>query len=140
MVQFNVDGKLTDVGQLNYQELLNVIVPPRSEKEVYIYGPSPATLSQNATIGVMFYDVVTGTDVAGNVTQRQNFQWVFQCKLQEVEQPVPTTTSVKKWIPVGQYQQYVIQTQSQAVQQRLQGMMPQQGMTPQVPAQWNQSQ
>jgi hypothetical protein len=127
VVQFNVDGKLTDVGQLNYQELLNVIVPPRSEKEVYIYGPSPATLSQNAAIGVMFYDVVTETDVAGNVTRRQNFQWVFQSKLKEVEQAVPGTTREKKWIPAEKYRQYMMQTQSQALQQQFQQL---QGVPP----------
>jgi hypothetical protein len=129
VVQFNVDGKLTDVGQLNYQELLNVIVPPRSEKEVYIYGPSPSTLSQDAAIGVLFYDVVTATDVAGNVTQRQNFQWVFQSKLKTVEQAVPSLTRTKKWIPAEKYHQYLMQTQSQALQQQWPGL-------PQVPVQW----
>ena len=133
VVQFNVDGKLTDVGQLNYLELLNVIVPPRSEKEMYIYGPSPSTLTENATIGVMFYDVVTNTDAAGNVTQRQSFQWVFQSKLKEVAQSVPSTTRVKKWVPAEKYQQYMIQTQTQALQRQLPGMpqFPVQGQPPQ---------
>lgn len=127
-VQFNVDGKLTDVAQLNCQELLNVIVPPRSEKEMYGYGPSPSTLSQNAAIGVMCNDVVTETDLAGNVTRRQNFQWVFQSKLKEVEQAVPGTTREKKWIPVEKYQQYMMHTQSQSLQQQWPGL-------PQVPVQ-----
>jgi hypothetical protein len=112
VVEFNVDGKVSDVGQLNYRELLNVIVPPRSEKEVYIYGPSPSVLSPNATIGVMFYDVVTATDAAGSVTQRQNFQWVFQSKLKEVEQAVPGNSRVKKWVSVEKYQQQMIQTKT----------------------------
>ena len=117
VVEFNVDGKVTDVGQLNYRELLNVIVPPRSEKEVYIYGPSPSVLSPNATIGVMFYDVVTATDAAGSVTQRQNFQWVFQSKLKEVEQAVPGNSRVKKWVPVEKYQQQMIQNQTKTLEQ-----------------------
>ncbi|MCB9913494.1 MAG: hypothetical protein H6827_10890 [Planctomycetes bacterium] len=117
VVQFNVEGRLIDVGQLNYLELQNLIVPPRSEKEVAIYGPSPTTLTHNAAIGVMFYDVVADTDDAGNVTKRENYEWVFESSLKEVQQSVPATTRTKKWIPVATYQEYEMKKHSEAAQQ-----------------------
>jgi hypothetical protein len=44
-----------------------------------------------------------------------------------VEQAVPGTTREKKWIPAEKYRQYMMQTQSQALQQQFQQL---QGVPP----------
>lgn len=89
-VQFNVAGKLVAVNAEAYADIVNAIIPPRGEQELEVYGPQIATIPDPTTIGLFFYDVVTNTDNAGNVTEKQNFEWYFQygCQLVEKELPV----------------------------------------------------
>jgi hypothetical protein len=91
VVQFNVNNKLQSVAQVGYQDLQNMIVPPRGEADVEIYGPLVSTIPENATIGLYIYDVVTKTDAAGNVTEKQNFEWFYKY----------TTTAVQKMAMPG---------------------------------------
>ncbi len=86
VVQFNIDGKLVPFDNIDYKEFLNGIVPPRNETEFAVYGPPIDTLPQKGTIGIFLYDVVTATDVAGNVTEKQNYEWYFNCEMKRVEQ------------------------------------------------------
>jgi hypothetical protein len=81
VVQFNVGRKLQAVEQQGYADLANSIIPPRTEQEIKIYGPSLSTISGQTTIGLFLYDVVTNTDQAGNITAKQNFEWFYTSEL-----------------------------------------------------------
>jgi hypothetical protein len=80
VVQFNFGGKLAATTQDLYQELLNVIVPPRGQVQIKVYGPLISEVPENNKIGLYFYDVVTKIDNAGNVTEKQNFEWYWDYK------------------------------------------------------------
>lgn len=86
VVQYNVGGKLMSVDQTGYGEMLGAIVPPRSELQLTIFGPKIDTIPDNGTLGIFFYDVVTATDAAGNVTEKQNYEWYFKYEAKTVEQ------------------------------------------------------
>ncbi len=85
VVQFNVAGKLSAVDPSAYAELVQMIVPPRNEQTVYIYGPPTQEIPPSCPVGLFFYDVVTQTDAAGNVIEKQNFEWYFNYATQREE-------------------------------------------------------
>lgn len=97
VVQFNVAGKLVSVDQNNYAELSNLIVAPRTEQQVEIIGPSLTSLPDQTTIGVFLYDVVTKTDQAGNITEKQNFEWFYNYAVQ-VHEETGTIQKTRGWI------------------------------------------
>lgn len=86
VVQYNVAGKLYAVDQTGYGEMLAAIIPPRTEMQLTITGPSLDTIPDQGTVGLFFYDVVTATDAAGNVTEKQNFEWFFNYSTKLVEE------------------------------------------------------
>lgn len=86
VVQFNVAGKLAPVEQSGYADLTSAIVPPRGEQEVKVYGPSLRDIPPTSTIGFFLYDVPTKTDAAGNITEKQNFEWYFKLATQHQEE------------------------------------------------------
>ena len=86
VVQINVAGKMVPFGNLDYKEFIDGIVPPRNEAEFSIYGPTLRSLPEKGTIGIFLYDVVTATDMAGNVTDKQNFEWYFDYTTKRVEE------------------------------------------------------
>jgi hypothetical protein len=86
VVQFNVAGKLAAVDQAGYAELANAIIPPRGEQQVEVYGPPIKTIPGDCTVGLFFYDVPTKTDAAGNITEKQNFEWYFKYATQRKEE------------------------------------------------------
>ncbi len=86
VVQFNVAGKLAAVDQASYAELTNAIIPPRGEQQVEVYGPPIKTIPNDCTVGLFFYDVPTKTDAAGNITEKQNFEWYFKYATQRREE------------------------------------------------------
>lgn len=86
VVQFNIAGKLIQVDQTGYADLVNVIVPPRTQQQVEVYGPTIASLPGQTTIGLFLYDVTTKADAAGNVTEKQNFEWYFNYATQVREE------------------------------------------------------
>jgi hypothetical protein len=92
VVQFNVGGRLQAVEQQGYAALTNAIIPPRTEQEIKIYGPSLSAMPEQTTIGLFLYDAVTNTDAAGNITQKQNFEWFYNY----VTQPKQVTGEVRK--------------------------------------------
>ena len=100
VVQFNVGGKLLAVEQAGYAEMLQAIVPPRTEHQLKISGPPLDLLSDNATIGLFLYDVVTAVDAAGNVTEKQNFEWYFNYTTKVAEETGEVKPPVHKFIPV----------------------------------------
>jgi hypothetical protein len=78
VVLYGVSGRNLSVDQANYAGLTNIIVPPRSEAVVDIYGPDLGQLGTEPTTMVLsLYDVATKTDAAGTITEKQNFEWLY---------------------------------------------------------------
>ena len=96
VVQINVAGKLMPINRENYAEFVDGIVPPRNEAEVKIYGPPLDSIPEKGTIGIFLYDVVTATDAAGNVTEKQNYEWLFNYETQ-VAQDTGETRVKRGW-------------------------------------------
>lgn len=88
VIQFNVDGQLIPFGHVDYTNFLNGVVPPRNESSFVIFGPRLRELPDSGAIGLYIYDVVTETDAAGNVTERQNFEWFFQIENKIIREQV----------------------------------------------------
>jgi len=107
VVQINVAGKLLPFGQTDYSEFLNGIVPPRNENTFTILGPRIDTLPDKASIGIFLYDVVTATDVAGNTTERQNYEWYFNYSVKTVETQAELRQG-ERFMEPGEYQRAVI--------------------------------
>ena len=82
VVLYNFGGKNTSVTSQDYVELSNIIVPPRTEQEIIIYGPSFHDVKEGETLGIFLYDVVTKTDNAGNIVEKQNFEWYYNYQTQ----------------------------------------------------------
>jgi hypothetical protein len=97
-VQFNVAGKTVAVDSSGYGDLINIVLPPRSEQEVTIVGPDIATIPAPSTIGIFLFDVVTNIDSAGNVTEKQNFEWYFSYKSQRVEKEISVLPPERLWM------------------------------------------
>jgi hypothetical protein len=98
VVQFNVAGKLSAVDELGYAELRNAIIPPRSEQQIEIYGPLLSSLPDHGNLGLFFYDVVTKTDNAGNVIEKQNFEWFYDYSVQLKEEEVQLDAPERIWV------------------------------------------
>ncbi len=96
-VQFNIGGKLVTVDPAGDGDLVNVILAPRSEQEMTIVGPLIADIKAPSTVGVFFYDVVTGMDNAGNVTEKQNFEWYFSYQTQITEKEFDVPPGRRSW-------------------------------------------
>jgi hypothetical protein len=104
VVRYQVGGKDMAVDQSAWSELANAIIPPRGSQQVAVYGPAVNTLPANGTLGFYFDDVVTGTNPAGDVSQRQSFEWYFQLNFQDqslqAEEPPPDRMFVGPGRPV----------------------------------------
>lgn len=100
IVQFNVAGQLVSVPQTQYAELANLILTPRSEADLRIVGPPLSSLPEGSTIGLFLYDVVTKTDAAGNVTEKQNFEWYYTYRSSVVSRQGVVQTGTRE-DPIG---------------------------------------
>ena len=60
------------------------------------------------TIGIFLYDVVTATDVAGNTTEKQNYEWYFTYTTDHVTDTAEIRVE-RGLMPIEQYQQYLRQ-------------------------------
>ena len=108
VVQVNVAGKVIPFGNLDYAEFINGIVPPRNEAEFNIYALPLKDIPERGTINISLYDVVTATDVAGNVTDKQNFEWNFSYVMKPVSEAASVQTQVG-YIDAQDWQRYVTQ-------------------------------
>lgn len=97
VVLYNFGGKNTSISSQDYAELTNIIVPPRTETELTIYGPSFHGIPENTTLGIFLYDVVTKTDDAGNILEKQNFEWYYNYQTQFKDATREITKS-KRWV------------------------------------------
>ena len=98
VVQFTVAGKTWANKQEDYAEFTNVIIPPRGEQQIEIYGPPIEAIPKQANLGLFLYDVVTKTDAAGNITEKQNFEWYYGYGRQTKEEQAPVQV-VRAWEP-----------------------------------------
>ncbi|HEY5505491.1 MAG TPA: hypothetical protein VIK28_10055 [Sedimentisphaerales bacterium] len=97
VVQINVAGKLMPINRADYAEFVDGIVPPRNETELKIYGPAVDSIPEKGTIGIFLYDVVTATDTAGNVTEKQNYEWYFNYETQLAQESAETRVK-RGWV------------------------------------------
>jgi hypothetical protein len=97
-VQFNVAGKTLAVDPAGYGELVNTILPPRGEQDIEIVGPEISAIPDPSTVGLFLFDVVTKTDSAGNVTEKQNFEWYFSYRCQLIEKNVEVPPPDRLWV------------------------------------------
>lgn len=98
VVQFNIAGKVVNVDPSGYGDLVNVIIPPRSEQEISIAGPEISKIPSPSTVGLFFYDVVTKTDQAGNVSEKQNYEWYFSYRTQATQKEINVPAPERSWV------------------------------------------
>lgn len=99
-VQFSVAGKTVAIDPSGYGELVNTIIPPRGEQTIEVIGPEVAAIPDTTTVGLFLYDVVTNTDAAGNTTAKQNFEWYFSYRTQEITKEVQVSPPERMWTHV----------------------------------------
>ena len=96
VVQFTVAGKTWANKQEDYAEFTNVIIPPRGEQQIEVYGPPIDAIPKQANLGLFLYDVVTKTDQAGNITEKQNFEWYYNYGMQTKQESLPVQV-ISEW-------------------------------------------
>jgi hypothetical protein len=116
VVQFNVGGKLIPFGNTDYKDFIDGIVPPRNETELKIYGPPLEMIPEKGTVGIFLYDVVTATDTAGNITEKQNYEWYFNYATEPVQQTGEAKT-VRGLMSIAEFQRLMREQQQQNIQQ-----------------------
>ncbi len=77
VVSLNVGGKLAALDPSGYAEFTNSLVPPGTEFGTTIVALPLSQLANESLVGLFIYDVPTKTDAAGNITERQNFEWYY---------------------------------------------------------------
>lgn len=88
LIQFNIAGKAVHVDSNGYGDFLNAIIPPRSTQDIDIVGPELSIIPPRAIIGVFIYDVVTKMDDAGNIKEKQDFEWYYNWTTQTTTKQV----------------------------------------------------
>lgn len=95
--QFTVGGKLVQVPSGLYAELTNLLIPPQGQATFTLQGPELAGLADKTVLEVALYDIATKTDAASNVTERQNYRWVYNYATQIQEREARTETH-RGWV------------------------------------------
>lgn len=116
--QFNVDGRLipTDKNNTDYTQLSAGLVPPLDDIQLAIKGPSLGLLKDNGNVSIFLYDLPTGTDPAGNVTNREQFTWDFSYTMQDVTNTAVSSIT-RTIMDKGQFQQLKMQETMRQMQQ-----------------------
>lgn len=91
-VSFQVAGKSVAVDKAGYDDFLNGMLLPGQENDYEIKGPDISALPANATIGLFLYDMVTGTDAAGNPNKKSNFEFYYTLSRQQKTVQMPVIT------------------------------------------------
>lgn len=100
VVQFTADEKVQAVEQANYRNLLDALIPPGNESQLRIHGPSLDALRDGSTVAVQLFDVVTAIDSAGNVVNRDNFEWHFTAHSETIRRTLDTIEGRRTfWVP-----------------------------------------
>lgn len=98
VVQFTVAGKNQVSDPSGYGALVNAILTPRASETFDVSGPLISSVPESTTIGFFLFDVVTGTDAAGNINAKQNFEWYFSYRCQTVEKEIGAPVTEKLWV------------------------------------------
>jgi len=112
VVQINLDGKMLSFDRIDYKPFTNGIVPPRNEASVSISADVLSLLPEKGTIGIFLYDVVTATDVAGNTTEKQNYEWFFTYTTKLVEERAEKIVT-RQFMDAAGYQQHIMREQQE---------------------------
>ena len=103
VVQFTVDQSVQAVEQSKYLEFLNTPITPGSETQIRMRGPSLPALRDGATFGVLLFDVVTAIDNAGNISNRDNFEWYFEVRHEVIRRTLETVEGRRRvWVLNGE--------------------------------------
>jgi hypothetical protein len=97
VVLYNFGGKNASISSNEYGELTNILIPPRASMEVTIYGPTFQQIPEKTTLGIFLYDVVTKTDNAGNIVEKQNYEWYYAYQVQVKEEAMEVSKS-RQWM------------------------------------------
>jgi hypothetical protein len=97
VVLYNFGGKNASISSNEYAELTNILIPPRASMEVTIYGPAFQQIPEKTTLGIFLYDVVTKTDNAGNIVEKQNYEWYYAYQVQIKEEAMEVSKS-RQWM------------------------------------------
>lgn len=112
VVLYNFGGKNVSTTGKDYEELSNLIVPPRTEREVTIYGPEWSNVEVGTTLGIFLYDLPTKMSKAGQVVEKQNFEWYYTYAGSKVKKKdFVKIAPVRKWIKWQTWQNYQFQNQ-----------------------------
>ncbi len=63
-----------------------------------IVGPPVGSIPSPCTIGIFLYDVVTKMDQAGNITDKQNYEWYFSYQTQAVDRQTEIPATTEGWV------------------------------------------
>jgi hypothetical protein len=77
VVQCNVANHLVPVDRSGYAELQEAMIPGGSEQQITILGPKFSEIPDKGLMGIFLFDVVTSQNTAGEVTEKQNFEWYY---------------------------------------------------------------
>lgn len=89
VVSLNLDSRAIAFDQSGIKEFLDVIVVPRGQAQVTVWGPPLSVLGRSGTVALFVYDVVTSVDAAGSATKKQNFTWYYSYTLESQSEAVP---------------------------------------------------
>ncbi len=97
IVAVNFGRRNVSIGQEDYAELTNITVTPRSEAQVVIRGPAFENVPDKTILGIFLYDVVTRIDEAGNVKEKQNYEWYYTLESQTKEES-GEVVKTREWV------------------------------------------
>lgn len=94
-----VDGEIERVEEYRYEELVANLLPPRQRQQVPVKVTTADRLPEQGIVELFLFDIVTAIDSAGNVTERQNFDWTF--RVTHERRAVRTVTGLRThwWVP-----------------------------------------
>ena len=62
-----------------------------------VYGPSFQDIPEKTTLGIFLYDVVIKIDNAGNIVEKQNFEWYYNYQTQ-IKEETAEVVKERGWV------------------------------------------
>jgi hypothetical protein len=88
VVQVEMGNSVETVDEARYSELSTYMLPPGQQRQFQIPAIPLGRLADGAAAGFRLFDLVTDIDAAGNVRDRQNFEWRYKVRLDRREEVV----------------------------------------------------
>ena len=76
-IVFLVDGVQSNVDADDFNDWMQGMIIPGSEKSFVLPGPALSSLPDSCVLGMFLYDMPVKYDKAGNVTKKDNYEWYF---------------------------------------------------------------